>query len=94
MPKSLHRRENQVLLDLLRAKRLEAGLTQADLSKRLGRVQSFISDVERGERRLDLVQLRDLATAVGSSLVSLTQEFEAALSDTPAKRRSTQRKHA
>ena len=32
--------------------REEAGLSQAELAKRLGETQSFISKVERGERRL------------------------------------------
>jgi transcriptional regulator with XRE-family HTH domain len=88
MPKSLNRRENQVLLELLRAKRLEAGLTQAELSQRLQRVQSFISDVERGERRLDLVQLRDLAHAVGTDLVRLVKDFELALTTSGPRRLS------
>lgn len=59
MSKSIHRREMQILMDLPREYRTAAGSTQAELSGKLGRAQSFISDVERGLRRLDLVQLRN-----------------------------------
>ena len=41
--------------------RKEAGLTQVEVAKRLGRPNSFISKCELGERRVDLVELRQLA---------------------------------
>ena len=37
-----------------------SGLTQADVAKRLGKPQSFVSKYERGERRLDLPELIEL----------------------------------
>ena len=45
--------------------RMDAGLTQYDLAKRLERPQSFVSKFERGERRLDVVEFLDVAQAVG-----------------------------
>ncbi len=41
--------------------RQEAGLTQVEVAKRLGRPNSFISKCELGERRVDVVELRQLA---------------------------------
>ena len=41
--------------------RNEAGLTQVEVAKRLGRPNSFISKCELGERRVDVVELRQLA---------------------------------
>ena len=76
MAKSIHRPEEQILVELLREYRESSGLTQAELSRKLGRAQSYISDVERGQRRLDLVQLRDLALAMGYSLSSLVADFD------------------
>ncbi|MGD8176000.1 helix-turn-helix domain-containing protein [Marinimicrobium sp. ARAG 43.8] len=76
MSKSLYRTETKVLLDILKELRRESGLTQAECSKALGRPQSFISDVERGVRRLDLIQLRDLCHVFGVSLRTLVQRFE------------------
>jgi len=76
MAKSLYRAETAVLLALLREFRAKAGLTQAQCSQALGRPQSFMSDVERGIRRLDLVQLRDLCHVLGISLSTLIRHFE------------------
>ncbi|EKT4540370.1 helix-turn-helix transcriptional regulator [Pseudomonas putida] len=79
MPKSIHRPEHQALIHLLRRYREAAGLTQTECSKRMGRAQSFMSDVETGTRRLDVVQLRDLCTVLGITLIELVQELEKAI---------------
>lgn len=47
----------QVFREMLVEARRKAGLTQADLAKRLRRHQSFVSKYEAGERRLDVVEL-------------------------------------
>lgn len=41
--------------------RKDAGLTQVEVARRLGRTQSFVTKAERGERRLDVVELRAFA---------------------------------
>ena len=58
MLKSIHSRHNEVLLGLLRSSRVAARLRQTDLALRLGREQAVVSKVERGERRLDVIELR------------------------------------
>ncbi|MFJ2320013.1 helix-turn-helix domain-containing protein [Pseudomonas sp. NPDC087817] len=80
MPKTIYRREHAVLLSLLKKYRKAAGLTQVQCSKALNRPQSFMSDVEGGTRRLDIVQLRDLCEVLGLSLPELITEFEKSLS--------------
>lgn len=40
--------------------RREAGLTQAQVAKAIGKPQSFISKAESGERRLDVIELLDI----------------------------------
>ncbi|MBB4128680.1 transcriptional regulator with XRE-family HTH domain [Xanthomonas translucens] len=74
--KSIHKKDYAILLGQLRELRLAAGLTQVDLSAALGRPQSYVSDVERGERRMDLLQLRDFCNACGTSLTSFVADFE------------------
>lgn len=70
MLKSRTRREYSTLLVRLREARQQAGLTQADLAKRLRSTQSFVSKCERGERRLDIVELRYWCDALGLSLAT------------------------
>ncbi|HHA2747683.1 TPA: helix-turn-helix domain-containing protein [Stenotrophomonas maltophilia] len=76
MTKTIHRKEYSALIEVVRDARLAAGLTQAQVSKKLGRSQSFISDVETGKRRLDIVELRDIAKLSGLSLGALVADFE------------------
>lgn len=45
----------------LRKARLEAGLRQIDVSKKLKRTQSYVSRVEMGEQRLDILELKKFA---------------------------------
>jgi transcriptional regulator with XRE-family HTH domain len=52
------------LRKLLTAKRKELGLDQADLAKRLGKPQSYVSKTETGERRLDVIEFAEYVTAL------------------------------
>lgn len=87
MSKSIHRPEHAVLCALLREKRLAAGRQQAEISALLGRRQPFVSDVERGVRRLDLIELQDLASLYGMDLVELVQEYLARTGELPSVRK-------
>ena len=64
VPRQLPPARQQRLAELLVAARVEARLTQVDLSARLGRSQSYVSKIEAGERRIDVVELLDLAEAL------------------------------
>jgi len=81
MTKAIYRREHEIFLQVLKRTRVESGMTQAQCSAALGRPQSFMSDVERGVRRLDTVQLRDLCLILGTSLTSFTKAYEEALNE-------------
>ena len=48
--------------------RKDAALTQVEVAKRLGRPTSFISKCELGERRVDVVELRQLAKLYGKKM--------------------------
>jgi transcriptional regulator with XRE-family HTH domain len=63
--KSVFTRKHERLRQLLVAARKEAHLTQAELARRLSRPQSFVSKVERGERRLDVVEFFEVAQVIG-----------------------------
>lgn len=68
--------EQEVLQKLLRDLRLNANLRQTDLAKKLGLPQSFVSKYESGERRLDILELRGVCTALGVSLSDLARRLE------------------
>lgn len=61
---------------MLREARQEAGLTQTQLAERLDIPQAVISNVERGERRLDLVELSEYCDAVGVDLSEFVVRFQ------------------
>ena len=67
------------LQELLRRVRVDAKLRQADMAKRLGVPQSFVSKYESGERRLDLVEIRLICGAIGMSLSDFVRMFEESL---------------
>jgi transcriptional regulator with XRE-family HTH domain len=76
MGKSIGTSEQKKLLTLLRQIRLDADLRQVDLAAKLKQPQSYISKYESGERRLDLLELREVCRAVGIDLKDFVREFE------------------
>jgi transcriptional regulator with XRE-family HTH domain len=89
MGKSIGTSEQKRLLELLRRIRLDAGLRQVDLAEKLGQPQSFVSKYESGERRLDLLELRQICDVVGIPLIKFIQMFESVVS-APKRQRSPQ----
>lgn len=63
------------LAALLRELRLEAGLTQAQVAKKIEQAQSYVSKYESGEQRLDLIELEAICGAVDVSLRDLTDRY-------------------
>ena len=76
MDKTIFSTEYVRFLGLLRQIREQAGLTQVELAQRLHTTQSFISKCERGDRRIDIVELRAFCTAMGISLMQFVEIFE------------------
>lgn len=60
--KSIYSGEYQKLVEKLKQARLSAGLTQKEVAKKLGKPQSFVSKVEAGQYRLDIIQSKKLST--------------------------------
>jgi transcriptional regulator with XRE-family HTH domain len=56
-----YRRHYRALLNSLKQARNDAGLTQAQVARKLSKPQSFVSKFESGERRIDFVELQYLA---------------------------------
>ncbi len=73
-------KERAILQELLRQIRQSAGLRQQDLAAHIGEPQSFVSKYESGERRLDVLELRQICVAVGMPFATFIQRLEALLS--------------
>lgn len=84
MTRSIYSEPHKALVGCLIQARHDAGLRQEDLADRLGKPQSFVSKVERGERRLDLVEFLILARAVGADPKAILDSVSEVL--TPADR--------
>ncbi len=70
MEKSQHSRPYQKVTKALREAREAAGLTQAEVAKKLGVYATFVSKVESGERRVDVVELSQICRVYGVDLVA------------------------
>lgn len=79
MDKSTFSDEYAVFLNLLREARKNAAVTQEKLAERIGNTQSFVSKCERGERRLDIVEVRAFCEAIGVSFSKFAREFDTAV---------------
>ena len=65
----------QTMRDLLTEARKDAGHTQTGLAWELGKSQSYVSKYERGERRLDLIEVIDIARVLGVSSYGLVRNL-------------------
>jgi len=71
------------LWSLLRQVRLEAGLRQVDVAAKLGVPQSYVSNYESGERRLDILELREVCEVLGITLPVFIKRLEQRLRHNP-----------
>jgi len=67
-PDTIRTREYADFVGKLRKARLEAGLRQIDVAKKLKRTQSYVSRVEVGEQRLDILELKKFAKLYGKDM--------------------------
>lgn len=84
-PSAIYRPEYQAILKMVREARHEAGMTQEEVAKALGRPLSFVSKCELGERRIDAADLMDFAKLYDKPIEYFYQ--------LPRRRGSTKRRH-
>ena len=61
MAKSIFSKHHKELIQKLKKARKDVKLEQTEVAKLLGKTQSYISKVEAGQRRIDIVQLKEFA---------------------------------
>ena len=68
MGKAIFSNDHKYIVEQLKKARLEVGLDQLEVAKKLGRTQPYISKIEAGQRRLDITQIKDFAKIYKKSL--------------------------
>jgi transcriptional regulator with XRE-family HTH domain len=68
MTKSIQTKEYAYLVDRMKKARIEAGLTQVEVAKKIGRPQSHISNIESGQQRIDVIELKRFAQLYGKRI--------------------------
>ena len=71
-----------MLLKHLKEMRKDAGLSGPEIQRRLNRPNSYVSKVESGEKRLDVLELREYCEACGVSIIDFVHGLEQSLSRT------------
>lgn len=61
MSKTIRTSEYQQVVERLKKARLDVDLTQKEVSEKIKKPQSYISKVEAGEQRLDIIELKIFA---------------------------------
>ena len=68
MPRAIYTKDHNEIVKRLKQARLDSGLGQAEASKKLGKTQSYLSKIESGQRRFDVLQLKEFAKLYKKSL--------------------------
>ena len=74
--KSVYTREYEIFLRLLRQARQDAGLNQREVAEAMQETTLFVSRCERGERRMDAVELLSYCQAIGKMPNQFMQQLE------------------
>lgn len=61
MSKAIYSEDHKYIVEQLKKARQEAGLEQEQVAKMLKKTQSYISKIESGQRRIDIIALKEFA---------------------------------
>ena len=61
MSNNLYTKEHKAIIEKLKKARVEAGLDQVEVAKKLNKTQSYISKIESGQRKVEALQLKKFA---------------------------------
>lgn len=74
MPNSIFSTGHHELVQIITDARKDSGLTQLQLSEKLGRSQSYVSNIERGQRRVDLLEFHAICVVLQRDPVEMFRE--------------------
>ena len=61
MDKTIYTKDHKFIIEQFKKARIEAGLDQEKVADLLGKTQSYVSKIEAGQRRIDIVQLKEFS---------------------------------
>ncbi len=61
MPRAIYTKDHNAIVERLKTARIEAGFGQVEVAKKLRKTQSYLSKIESGQRRFDVLQLKEFA---------------------------------
>ena len=68
MPKTIYSKDHKYIVERLKKARQGADLDQIDVAKLLKKTQSYISKIESGQRRIDILALKEFARIYKKSI--------------------------
>jgi transcriptional regulator with XRE-family HTH domain len=74
--KTKNRNAYLYVIKKLKKARIEAGLTQDEVAKHLKVYMSYISKIEHGDRRVDIIELAQLSKLYGKPITYFIQDSE------------------
>ena len=75
MPKTVTSPLQKKLAAMLVERRKRAGLRQIDLAEKLGVYQSWVTHMESGQRRIDVIELIELGRVVGFNPAEIVRKL-------------------
>lgn len=61
MDKTIYTKDHKFIIEQLKKARIDAGFDQEKVAELLGKTQSYVSKIEAGQRRIDIVQLKEFS---------------------------------
>ena len=61
MPRAIYSKDHNAIVERLKKARIDAGFGQVEVAKKLGKTQSYLSKIESGQRRFDVLQLKEFS---------------------------------
>ena len=68
--------EYRIFIECLKESRIQSKMTQQELATDLGCSQAYISKYEHGQKRLDIIEVRNICHCLGISLPDIVTQFE------------------
>ena len=75
MPKTIPSPLQKKLVAMLVEERRKAGLRQVDLAEKMGVYQSWVTHMESGQRRIDVIELIELSRAIGFDAAGMVRKL-------------------